>query len=71
MQYFPGDNILSFFRDGLRQSGYSEGSSSGRVTSGQGSPRSNSVFTIGAASNTQYNRKKRELLRRISFYVFN
>ena len=48
---------------------YSGSSSSGRVTSGKGSPRtSSSIFTIGAAANSGFGRKKRELLRQITFY---
>ena len=63
-------NLFSRFRGGHRDTGYSGGSdwksSSGRTSSGSGSPRS--IYTIGAASGNRYQRKKRELLRRIPFF---
>merc|ERR1712061_233782 len=60
-----GDKGSSYSSGG--SSSYSSSSSSGgyssggRVTSGAGSPRSNSVFTIGAASNSRY---RRSLIRK-------
>ena len=70
-------NLISFidfavFRGGSGDTSYSGGSdwkasSGGRTTSGSGSPRS--IYTIGAASSNRYQRKKRELLRRIQLIL--
>jgi len=61
-----GNPFVIGSRGGSRDTGSSHHSSSGRTTSGSGSPRS--IYTIGAASTSRYQRKKRELLRRLPFF---